>query len=659
MPWRVLSWLQRTSQLSAAERRQMERRIGEASERYRKLFESAYDAIVLADAETGEILDVNLKTAEILGRPVEELRGRHHTELHPPERRDEARRNLRARLTGENRDLMAVALWTKDGRAVPVEVSAARIELDGRPAILGTFRDLSERHAAEAALRRSEESYRLAAEQTGQLLFDIDPGARRIECRGAVEQITGFTLEEFNRFGTDEMEQQLHPDDVAEVRRRYIEAIRGRQRLHIEYRVRRKDGTWIRVENLATCLRGPKEGDVRVIGTIRDVTAIRAAEEELRESETRRQKLESLALLAGGIAHDFNNLLTGILGNVSLAAHALPPDSPAHAFLREAEEASGRAQDLTHQLLTFSKGGEPIKRVVDVGRLLADTVSFACRGTAVRYELNLPAEPVTAEIDQGQVGQVVNNIVLNAVQAMPAGGVLRASLESVTVPADNLDGLAVGAYARLTLADTGAGIPHALIGRVFDPYFTTKPGGTGLGLAISHSIVRRHGGAVRVKSEPGMGSEFEVLLPAAGTAVLPAPLARPVHVAPGGRALVMDDEEQVRLLALRMVERLGFEGQGVGDGAAAIAAYREALAEGRRFDVVIMDLTVRGGMGGREAVVELLAVDPSARVIVSSGYSTDPVMAAYRQYGFAGILAKPYRLEQMKETLASLFSDGV
>jgi two-component system, cell cycle sensor histidine kinase and response regulator CckA len=632
----------------------MERQLDEAAERYRMLFESAYDAIVLADAETGEILDVNRKTVEILGRSVEDLRGKHHTELHPPERREEARRNLRGRATGEKRDLMAVALWTADGRAIPVEVSAARLEIDGRPAILGTFRDIRERHAAEAALRRSEESFRLAAEQTGQLLFDIDIGGGRVECRGAVEEITGYTPEEFNRFSTADMQGLAHPDDRAEVRRRYVDAIERRQRLHTEYRVRRKDGTWVRVENQAVCLRGARDGDIRVIGTIRDVTAIRAAENELRASEMRRQKLESLALLAGGIAHDFNNLLTGILGNISLAIHSLPPDSPALAFLREAEHASGRSQDLTHQLLTFSKGGEPIKRAVDVGRLLAETASFACRGTAVECRIDLPSEPVTAELDEGQIGQVIHNVVINAVQAMPSGGLLSACLRPSHVGADNPEGLVPGLYARVTLADTGTGIDPAVLGRVFDPYFTTKPDGSGLGLAISHSIVQRHGGAVRLRSQLGAGSEFELLLPA--TLAVAAPPAPPSHASPstGGRALIMDDEDQVRQLALRMVERLGFQGVGVRDGLAAVAAYRDAIAEGRRFDVVIMDLTVKGGMGGREAVAELLAIDPAARVVVSSGYSNDPVMAAHREHGFAGILAKPYRLEQMKETLARL-----
>jgi PAS domain S-box-containing protein len=761
------------------ERMAMEGQLRESAERYRSLFESANDAIVLADAETGTILDVNRKTAELLGYAAEELRGRHHSEIHPVGRREEAKQNLRGRLTGEKTDSQAVELFTKDGRWIPVEVSASRLELRGRMAVLGIFRDLTERREAEEAIReserrfrsivesnpagihlyrldpggrlifeganpaadrmlgvshtslvglpieeawpglvgtevpdryravcrdgaswsvealpysnggvegtyevrafqtgenraavmflditeqqkareavrRSEESYRVAAEQTGQLLYDVDVATRRVEWRGAITALTGYSPEEYAPVGLAERIAFVHPEDRAAAEAQWEQAVANMAEFRYEYRYRRKDGSYFLAEDHGVCLPASDRQHVRALGTLRDVTASRAAEEELRQSETRRQKLESLALLAGGIAHDFNNLLTGIVGNLSLAVHDTAPGGDLRTSLEEAERAGLRAQELTRQLLTFSKGGAPIKKVVELGRLVRETVTFACRGTSVRPLVKLPDAPLTAEVDEGQIGQVINNIAINAVQAMPAGGTLTVSASLVELPHENAFGLPAGNYARVSLLDTGIGIPQALLERVFDPYFTTKQQGSGLGLAISHSIVSRHGGTIGVKSEVGSGSEFEVFLPAAGRAESSARTELP-PAAPGlggGRVLVMDDEEQVRNLALRMLERLGFETMGVPDGERTIAAYREAREQGRPFTLVIMDLTITGGMGGKEAVGALLALDPGARVIVSSGYSNDPIMASFAEYGFAAVLPKPYRLQQMKETLA-------
>ena len=640
------------------DRAALERQLRESAEAYRLLFESANDAIVVAEADTGIIIDVNRKTAELVGWSVEELRGRHHTELHPPERRGEAMSNLRGRITGEKRETLTVAFYSRDGRVIPVEVNATTIPFQGRAAVVGIFRDLTERMASEDALRRSEESYRVAAEQTGQLLYDLDVPTGRIEWRGAIPALTGYTAEEFARVGVVEWEEMIHPGDRDQVGRAFHDALTAGARFYADYRFRRKDGSYFLAEDHGVCLTAGNAQTVRMVGTMRDVTAVRASEEELHQSETRRQKLESLALLAGGIAHDFNNLLTGIAGNLSLALEDVADTSEAHASLKEAERAAVRAQDLTRQLLTFSKGGAPIKQVVDLRDLVRETVLFACRGTSVRCDIRLPASPVPAEIDEGQLAQVINNITLNAVQAMPAGGVLTAAVAPVALHEGTPLALPAGRYARITITDTGIGIPADLLGRVFDPYFTTKQQGSGLGLAISHSIVSRHGGAIDVRSQVGSGSEFEVWLPAASRAPDRAEAARSAAVAGGGRVLVMDDDDQVRGLALRMLGRLGFEGHGVRDGEAAIAAYREALAEGRRFDLVIMDLTISGGMGGKEAVKGVLELDPDAKVIVSSGYSNDPVMASYEEHGFAAVLSKPYRFEEMKAVFARLRPAG-
>jgi two-component system cell cycle sensor histidine kinase/response regulator CckA len=508
-----------------SERIMMERRLTDSAETYRKLFEGANDAIVLADAVTGQILDVNEKVLKLTGCSLEQLRGQHHTILHPADKDQKSRRNFRARAQEDRFETMETEIQHVSGRRIPVEVNASRIELQGRPAVLGVFRDLTER---------------------------------------------------------------------------------------------------------------------------------RQAEEDLHSSEVRRQKLESLALLAGGIAHDFNNLLTATLGNISLARHGLPAGSETQICLEEAERASLRAKDLTQQLLTFSKGGAPIKKVVDVGLLLRETVAFACRGTQVKIDIQGSESSVTAEVDEGQIAQVINNISINAVHAMPAGGTLTATVRLVTLDTENPQNLPPGPYARLALADTGTGISPQLLQRVFDPYFTTKQQGSGLGLAVSHSIVDRHGGFIGVKSRLGAGTEFEVLLPASPDLPTEPVRAEPPFPARGGRVLVMDDEEQVRDLALRMVARLGFKGKGARDGTEALHAYREAQIAGMPFDAVIMDLTIIGGMGGKETVAALLAYDPGARVIASSGYSNDPIMSRYQEFGFQAILTKPYRISEMRSALAVL-----
>ena len=622
------------------------------AESYRQLFDLANDGFVLADVETGVIIDANREMAELTGRTVEELRGQHHTVLHPTETADRNRSNMRGRASGELRGTTDVVLQHRDGRRIPAEVNASLVELRGRTAVLGIFRDLTDLEQSRVALRRSEEGYRVVAEQTGQLVYDIDMPSGVCEWRGAVEAITGYTPAEYAGFGAREWLDFIHPDDRSRVSETFDQAIRNLTTFRSEYRYRRKDGSHVWVDDHGACLPGSSLDRVRMIGTMRDVTADRAAEEELRSSETRRQKLESLALLAGGIAHDFNNLLVGIVGNVSLARDNVPPDSEAHACLVDAERAGSRAEDLTRQLLTFSKGGAPIKKVVDVGRLLRETVTFACRGTSVRCDVHVPAEPIVAELDEGQIAQVLNNIAINAVQAMPAGGVLTATASLTTVGGDNPHGLVSGSYVRLLLSDTGTGIPGQLLERIFDPYFTTKQKGSGLGLAISHSIVRRHGGDIVVRSEAGRGAEFEVLLPSGGKAEAESVAPPAVVLRRGGRVLVMDDEEQVRALAVRMVAHLGFDAEGAADGTEAIRLYSEARKAGRPFDAVIMDLTVSGGMGGKEAMAEIRAIDSAARGIVSSGYSNDPIMASYRDFGFSAILAKPYRLHQLKEALA-------
>ncbi|OIP66728.1 MAG: hypothetical protein CO150_07400 [Nitrospirae bacterium CG_4_9_14_3_um_filter_53_35] len=376
-------------------------------------------------------------------------------------------------------------------------------------------------------------------------------------------------------------------------------------------------------------------------------------ENELLQAE----KLKSLGLLAGGIAHDFNNLLTGILGNISLAKMETPAGERLHDTLTESEKAAVRAKALTQQLLTFSTGGAPVKKRMFPADLIRDTATFALSGSNVRCRFDLASDLWPLDADEGQISQVINNLVINAHQAMPNGGTIRISAENLQDGADKPVTLEQGNYIRITVQDQGCGIPEEHLSRIFDPYFTTKQTGSGLGLATCYSIIRKHGGCITAESKLRAGATFRIYLPASSAPVAKA--REPEHVLPaaGGRILVMDDEEMIRKTICAMLIRLGFSVESVHDGAEAIAVYQAAREAGSPFQAAIMDLTVPGGMGGKEAASLLLQMDPEARIIISSGYSNDPVMADYRDHGISGVMMKPYTTQELGAILNNILGE--
>jgi signal transduction histidine kinase/CheY-like chemotaxis protein len=383
---------------------------------------------------------------------------------------------------------------------------------------------------------------------------------------------------------------------------------------------------------------------------------------ERKNAEAERQKmdkLQSVGTLAGGIAHDFNNILQGVYGNISFAKNDLPEGHPAHASLEEAEKSMHRAVRLTKQLLTFAKGGAPIKDDISLGELVEDVARFDLSGSNVSLVYRQAEDLWPVAADKGQIQQVVSNLVINARQAMPAGGRLTVTLENAERPEAVAPTLGQERYVKVTVQDEGIGIDPKVIGSVFDPYFTTKQTGNGLGLTTAWSIITKHGGHIGVVSEPGKGSTFTFHLPASGlgrqeeSRPTAANIADPNHPA---RILVMDDDEMVRTLVTRMLVPCGYSVATASDGHAAIAQYRQALASGAPFSAVIMDLTIPGGIGGMEAVKALRELDPNVRAIVSSGYAEDPVMAHPAAYGFKGAAAKPYTAKALRDVVARVLA---
>ena len=376
-----------------------------------------------------------------------------------------------------------------------------------------------------------------------------------------------------------------------------------------------------------------------------------AQREQAEEELLRARKLESLGVLAGGIAHDFNNFLTVVQGNLEVAKAQMNADQPAQEFLDQAASACQRAKLLSSQLLTFAKGGAPVRRVVSIAQLITDAVHLARTGSPVGIGVKIAEDLWPAEVDPGQIGQVLHNILLNARQAMPDGGTIEVRAENVAF-ADSLDD--AGPRVRISIRDSGRGMAADVLRRIFDPYFTTKPGGNGLGLATAYAIVGKHGGHISVESTPDVGTAFTVDLPASLETPLPPP---PVTVpVPTGteRLLVMDDDEALRILFEAVLSKLGYDVQTARDGAEAIAVCETAKAAGKGFGAVVLDLTVTGGMGGLEAAGRLKQLDPSLKLIVSSGYSEAPVMSHFGEYGFDAVIVKPWTVKEMSEVLRSV-----
>jgi len=518
---------------------------------------------------------------------------------------------------------------------------------------IAIIRNITSRKKAEEALRESEEKYRTLIENINIGIYRTtgDPFGHFLQANPAMSKIFGYdTSEELLGIGIADLYRTTRERMVflAEISEKGFVKER-------ELQMKKKDGAPL-VASCTAKVQYDADGKMQWIdGVMEDITERKQREEEILKTS----KLESLGILAGGIAHDFNNILTAIIGNLSLARMTAEPESEVLNRLAEAEKASRRAQDLTRQLLTFSKGGAPIKKVASVTELLKDTASFVMSGSNVRCEFKISGDLWPVDIDAGQISQVIHNLVINAQQAMSQAGTIGIRAENVMVGNETGEAglpLTDGNYIKISIQDQGAGIPEAHLDKIFDPYFTTKEKGSGLGLTTTYAIIKRHDGHIAIKSKVGAGTTFSIYLPASKETIEQRGKVVEKHVTGKGKVLLLDDEQIVRDVGGSMLLHLGYDVDFAKDGVEAIDHVKKAEESGTPFDVVIMDLTIPGGMGGKEAVQEIRKINAAVKTIASSGYSNDPIMADYKNYGFSAIVPKPYDIDELRKALYAVLA---
>jgi PAS domain S-box-containing protein len=503
-------------------------------------------------------------------------------------------------------------------------------------------RDITQRKKLEDALIKSEANFRKLAEASPAAIFVYQDGVL-CYANTAFLDLTGYSIQEI--VGSNPFELLAHPDYTESLRRNCIARFRGERIPPYKIRLVGKGGRDIWGYLSADII--DYEGADAIVGAIMDVTESLKMEEEILKGS----KLKSLGVLAGGIAHDFNNILTVIAGNTAMAKTGCNNGEYVLDLLEEIETATGQARTLTHQLLTFSKGGVPVKETASIAELIKESAMFVLRGSNVRCEFDIPEDLWAVEIDVGQVNQVISNLVINADQAMPEGGVIKIFARNIESEPIEQSAPSPRRQVCITIEDQGTGIQEENLANIFEPYFTTKKDGHGLGLATSYSVIKRHGGDIQVESSLGIGTRFTIYLPVSFSGRI-AETQTDEHLVSGhGHVLVMDDEEPVRLTLGRMLCYLGYTVEYADDGVEALEKYVLGLFNKKPFDVVIMDLTVPGQMGGKEAVQRLLAMDPKAKVIVTSGYANDPVMEDYISQGFCGVITKPCNLAKLSQLL--------
>jgi len=621
------------------------------------LINSIPDLIYYKNCES-VYLGCNQAFADFAGKPAEDIVGQTDFDLFDEETACSYRKQDQAMLgSGQTNRNQKWCIYP-DGRKVRLEaVKAPYIGPTGQMlGLVGVNRDITRLKQAEDQLAEERQRLLVTLRSIGEGVIATDNNGSVVLINEVAEQLTGWSQREAAGRTVAEVfrilnEQTGQPcaTSVQRVLESGAMASPARDRVLMS-----RDGTRRQVSSSASPIRTTAGNIIGTVLIFQDVTEQRHMEQSLHRVD----KLESLGVLAGGVAHDFNNILTAIVGNISLASKIIDPEHQIQNLLATAEKASWRAKDLTQQLLTFAQGGQPIKETISVASIIQDSSQFVLYGSPVACNFHTVEDLWLVNIDTGQMSQVIQNLVLNARHAMPGGG-------CINIYSDNLPAEEAGSYLqhpgkphiRITVRDNGVGIPEKHLASIFDPYFSTKQEGSGLGLAIVHSIINKHDGYIEVQSREGAGTTFTIYLPVAVQSSMQVEPQKTRMEQGNGTVMVMDDEECLRELTQQVLTHLGYQTITAKDGAEAVERYRELYQGGKTLDAVIMDLTIPGGMGGKDAVQAILEIDPQAKAIASSGYSSDPVMCNFREYGFSGAISKPFRMETLAQLLAEVIAE--
>lgn len=531
-------------------------------------------------------------------------------------------------------------------------ISKFAISLEGCLAYQNSRQEIRERRRAEETLRKERDFSRSLLQASPTFFVAISAEGRILMMNEMMLTTLGYTKDKV--IGMNYLETIVPEPDRKRIALVFKNMVELHNPLMDQNHVLTKNGRELLVEwHNMPMFKEDGEFDF-FFGVGIDITERRRMEEELLKAS----KLESLGIMAGGIAHDFNNIMTGILGNISLARMEMDNEETVVNRLRDAENATMRAKSLTQQLLTFSRGGRPVKIFASVADFLKEAIDFTLSGSNVTYKLTIPKNlwPVVADI--GQISQVIDNLIINAAQSMPGGGTITVKAKNITIGGTSHIPLKTGYYVKLSVSDHGIGIKEEHLSKVFDPFFTTKQKGSGLGLTSAYSVIKNHDGLIAVDSQLHQGTTFLVYLPAS-----PGPVRRKGDVKKReftprtGTILIIDDEEVVRDVAGRYVQHIGYRPDLASGGKKGIALYNTALKKGCPYDAVILDLTMPGGLGGKEVAKKIRAIDPEAKIIASSGYSNDPILSNFKKFGFDGALAKPYRISELSEVLEKVINN--
>ena len=547
-----------------------------------------------------------------------------------------------------------------DGRKKSFSIDAAPlVDPSGSIiAIAALIRDVTEQSRLSEEHQEMKDVYRRLTQYADEAILRVWPDGRISYQNEAAEKILGFSLEDYLSDSSLAL-RVFHKNFVRDWMRVVGDVSSGKDVLkNIVAECTARDGRTVIMEFTAIAVRDP-DGRLLYFELLgRDVTVRRYMEAELAKA----QKLESIGLLAGGIAHDFNNILTSVFGSLALAKMDVSPGSSVYERLTAAEEHCVRAKNLTRKLLAYSRGGSPLRRTASIASVLREAVGFTLSGKNIRCAYDLPDDLWAAQIDEGQMHQVVHSLVTNAVEAMPQGGVIEVGAANVSLRDREIPPLAAGNYIRWYVRDHGVGISPDHLKKLFDPYFTTKQMGSikgmGLGLAICYTIVKSHEGMIFVESTPGEGTTFTVYVPASNgdkQEDKPAP-ERVAGTAGGHRVLLVDDEQILLDVTGSMLKHLGYDVATATSHEDALNLYGGAMRAGRPFSLIIMDLTMRGDEGGETAIRRWLAAYPGVKALISSGYMNDPVIEEYWKYGFVGAMVKPYSLHELKNTLEKILA---